>query len=389
MRATSPGHSLGPWLTSNTVPSADPASSFPPSASAATTSGGPARPARRKRAPTQSSTPPSTPASPSSTVLTSTAKSGDSAKRSWATRSRVAATRSSWRPSSAWTWMARTDRTGGPGHPAGTSAARWRLRSPGCRPTGSTSTSCTSPTGSRRSRRPSPPWTNSSREGKVRYIGHSNLAGWQIAEAEFTAAANGHPRFISAQNEYNLLTRAPEQEILPAVNAYGLGIPAMVPALQRPVHRQVQSATAGRPRAGIMRHPLAPAGKRAVGQARAVRALLCRARRHDARSDVRLAVVQAGVDQRHRGRNHTGTDRAERRRRRPAGSPRPPTSPKSPSSSPPLKALMATSSSAWLRLPEHLPHSLTSAGAEGCTGDPRRTMAATGPVRLESAPESG
>ena len=60
-------------------------------------------------------------------------------------------------------------------------------------------------------------------EGKIRYIGHSNLAGWQIAEAEFTAAANGHPRFISAQNEYNLLTRAPEQEILPAVNAYGLG----------------------------------------------------------------------------------------------------------------------------------------------------------------------
>ena len=60
-------------------------------------------------------------------------------------------------------------------------------------------------------------------EGKIRYIGHSNLAGWQIAEAEFTAALAGHPRFISAQNEYNLLTREPEKEILPAVNAYGLG----------------------------------------------------------------------------------------------------------------------------------------------------------------------
>ncbi|MGO4689284.1 aldo/keto reductase [Glaciibacter sp. 2TAF33] len=60
-------------------------------------------------------------------------------------------------------------------------------------------------------------------EGKVRYIGHSNLAGWQVAEAEFTARLHGHPSFISAQNEYNLLTRDAEDEVLPAVNAYGLG----------------------------------------------------------------------------------------------------------------------------------------------------------------------
>ncbi len=61
------------------------------------------------------------------------------------------------------------------------------------------------------------------REGKVRYIGHSNFAGWQIADAEYTAAMNGHPHFISAQNEYNLIARGAEQEVLPAVNAYGLG----------------------------------------------------------------------------------------------------------------------------------------------------------------------
>jgi aryl-alcohol dehydrogenase-like predicted oxidoreductase len=60
-------------------------------------------------------------------------------------------------------------------------------------------------------------------EGKIRYIGHSNLAGWQIAEAEFEARIGGHPAFISAQNEYSLLQRAAEQEVLPAVNAYGLG----------------------------------------------------------------------------------------------------------------------------------------------------------------------
>jgi aryl-alcohol dehydrogenase-like predicted oxidoreductase len=60
-------------------------------------------------------------------------------------------------------------------------------------------------------------------EGKIRYIGHSNLAGWQIAEAEFTARLGGHPRFISAQNEYSLLARDAEREVLPAVNQYGLG----------------------------------------------------------------------------------------------------------------------------------------------------------------------
>ncbi|MDQ1597650.1 MAG: 1-deoxyxylulose-5-phosphate synthase [Microbacteriaceae bacterium] len=60
-------------------------------------------------------------------------------------------------------------------------------------------------------------------EGKVRYIGHSNLSGWQIADAEYKAVLGGHPKFISAQNEYSLLVRGAELEVLPAVNAYGLG----------------------------------------------------------------------------------------------------------------------------------------------------------------------
>jgi aryl-alcohol dehydrogenase-like predicted oxidoreductase len=60
-------------------------------------------------------------------------------------------------------------------------------------------------------------------EGKVRYIGHSNLTGWQIADAEYKAVLGGHPKFISAQNEYSLLVRGAELEVLPAVNAYGLG----------------------------------------------------------------------------------------------------------------------------------------------------------------------
>ncbi|WP_150308452.1 aldo/keto reductase [Planctomonas psychrotolerans] len=60
-------------------------------------------------------------------------------------------------------------------------------------------------------------------EGKVRYIGHSNLDGWQIADAEYTARLCSHPRFISAQNEYSLLVRDAEREVLPATRHYGLG----------------------------------------------------------------------------------------------------------------------------------------------------------------------
>ena len=60
--------------------------------------------------------------------------------------------------------------------------------------------------------------------GKVRYIGHSNRTGWQIAEAEFTARMGGYTRFISAQNHYNLLDRRAELEVTEAAEAYGLGV---------------------------------------------------------------------------------------------------------------------------------------------------------------------
>ena len=61
------------------------------------------------------------------------------------------------------------------------------------------------------------------REGKVRYIGHSNLAGWQIAEAHYVAAERSGIPFVSAQNHYSLLARAAEREVLPAVERFGLG----------------------------------------------------------------------------------------------------------------------------------------------------------------------
>ena len=55
-------------------------------------------------------------------------------------------------------------------------------------------------------------------EGKILHYGHSNFSGAQIAAA---AAAGG--RFVSAQNEYSLLARGAEKEVLPAVREHGLG----------------------------------------------------------------------------------------------------------------------------------------------------------------------
>ena len=62
------------------------------------------------------------------------------------------------------------------------------------------------------------------REGKVRYIGHSNLSGWQIADAAHTAEQMGAAPFVSAQNHWSLLERAAEQEVVPAAHHFGLGV---------------------------------------------------------------------------------------------------------------------------------------------------------------------
>jgi aryl-alcohol dehydrogenase-like predicted oxidoreductase len=59
--------------------------------------------------------------------------------------------------------------------------------------------------------------------GKVRYVGSSNFADWQVVEAELTARVLGTQRFVSAQNEYSLLVRDAEQELLPIVQRYGIG----------------------------------------------------------------------------------------------------------------------------------------------------------------------
>lgn len=61
-------------------------------------------------------------------------------------------------------------------------------------------------------------------QGTVRYIGHSNFTGWELADADWTARSTGRTRFVSAQNEYSLLHREVERELLPAAAAFGVGV---------------------------------------------------------------------------------------------------------------------------------------------------------------------
>jgi len=58
-------------------------------------------------------------------------------------------------------------------------------------------------------------------EGKVRYVGSSNLSGWQAVDADWIARTNGFEAFISAQNEYSWLNRDVETELVPALDRTG------------------------------------------------------------------------------------------------------------------------------------------------------------------------
>lgn len=61
-------------------------------------------------------------------------------------------------------------------------------------------------------------------QGKVRYLGHSNFSGFQIADAQWTAKSNSLNRFVTAQNLYSLMDRRVEREVVPACKQYHLGI---------------------------------------------------------------------------------------------------------------------------------------------------------------------
>jgi aryl-alcohol dehydrogenase-like predicted oxidoreductase len=61
-------------------------------------------------------------------------------------------------------------------------------------------------------------------EGKVRHVGSSNFDGRMVVEADDLARDRGWARFVSAQNEYSLLKRGAEEELLPTCERLGIGV---------------------------------------------------------------------------------------------------------------------------------------------------------------------
>src|SRR5581483_10170805 len=60
--------------------------------------------------------------------------------------------------------------------------------------------------------------------GKVRYVGSSNLSALEVAEADEVARERGFAHFVSAQNEYSLLQRDAERELIPTCERLGIGV---------------------------------------------------------------------------------------------------------------------------------------------------------------------
>ena len=85
-------------------------------------------------------------------------------------------------------------------------------------------------------------------EGKVRYVGCSNFAGWQVADADWIARSADLTPFISAQNHYSLVERGVEAELVPACERFGLGVLPFFPlanGLLTGKYRRGEAAPAG------------------------------------------------------------------------------------------------------------------------------------------------
>ena len=61
-------------------------------------------------------------------------------------------------------------------------------------------------------------------QGKIRYIGCSNLPSWQVVESQWISKYMRLNRFVSCQDEYNILNRDVEAELIPAMQKYGCGL---------------------------------------------------------------------------------------------------------------------------------------------------------------------
>ncbi len=84
------------------------------------------------------------------------------------------------------------------------------------------------------------------REGKVIYVGSSNFAGWHIAQAQELAKSRHFMGLISEQSLYNLHDRMIELEVIPACEAYGIGLIPWSPLARGLLAGALQRAATGR-----------------------------------------------------------------------------------------------------------------------------------------------
>ena len=82
------------------------------------------------------------------------------------------------------------------------------------------------------------------RAGKVRYIGASSMYAWQFSKAQYTASANGWTRFVTMQNQYSLLYREEEREMLPLCRDMGVGVIPWSPLARGRLTRDWDETTA-------------------------------------------------------------------------------------------------------------------------------------------------
>ena len=66
-------------------------------------------------------------------------------------------------------------------------------------------------------------------DGDVLYAGSSNFSGWGLAKRQMQAWQRGFVGFVSEQTQYNLLSRVPEMEVLPAAQEFGIGVIVYMP----------------------------------------------------------------------------------------------------------------------------------------------------------------
>ena len=105
------------------------------------------------------------------------------------------------------------------------------------------------------------------RAGKVRHIGSSNFSAAQVREADAVARARGFERFVSAQNEYSLLVREPEDELVPALEELGLGLIPYFPLARGMLTGKVRRGVPPPPGTRLADQGLGLAGGRDVNDA--------------------------------------------------------------------------------------------------------------------------